>query len=609
MRLIPPPAGRAATLLLGATLLSGMALAPAAARNAELHVEQAPATDSGVNVESFWDAYGTGSAPRARQALEDLKAANPEWTPGRELTAALERLEQRHTLMQAAEAGDHATVLEQYRGAPALQRQGCKDLQLLWEVAEARGRTGQREASRADYQRILSDCGNTRKRVATLHFAADTLGRETATRLARQRLEQDIDEEERRALKQAIREIRGSGLPKQFAGAEDPLATDKEERFAAEIREQRSRELANLMGFYLLRTDRADGAERWFRRSNQWGPNATATEGLARVALERGKPGRAERISRDWRHRFERTRAVHDEAVNALLGAEERHPLDPGQTQRIERMAREDGRADWLTRLGWYHLEQGAAPAAARTFGAAVEQEPTPERIEGLASAYQRLGERQRIRTLEERYGDRDPAYAEVLRPFLEIPSTAASEAGTYLEEGRPRRCIDRIRRAKGEGDSSVDLWLVGGWCYKAAGEPDRAAYHFEEAHARADDPETREEATLGQAMVMDARGDSRAALRMVRNRGMNEDPGPELRSWLHETEMRTAFEAGDYHRVVYLSEEGPETRAIRSLRAWALYKIGKRHEAHALFRELDDEESTRESREGLRVTRNAIGR
>lgn len=269
--------------------------------------------------------------------------------------------------------------------------------------------------------------------------------------------------------------------------------------------------------------------------------------------------------------------------------------------------------------LGWHHYAAGRFEEAQRWFDEALRFEERLDAVEGAILALKARGERrQALAEAKARSGDDRLACI-----ALGIAAEDLSE-GRLEHAGEVEALALRLR--------SADAAQVVGWHYIDAGRPETARDWF----ARSVEWRPTEAGAMGLVVAADRMGDRNAAraaasrwgplfaevaaygASMERRRvpvpmvhparAVVETPAgppmpllPDPAARLLE-EALAAYEAKDYARALERLDArrvlAGESRDLAMLRGWALHNSGASREAWRLFRALDAEQSTRETRE-----------
>ncbi|MFD0390283.1 hypothetical protein ACFQ4K_24740 [Tistrella bauzanensis] len=141
-------------------------------------------------------------------------------------------------------------------------------------------------------------------------------------------------------------------------------------------------------------------------------------------------------------------------------------------------------------------------------------------------------------------------------------------------------------------------------WCLMGLGRPVEAQYAF--AQARAGGGEQAADAVYGEILALMQSGLTTEAARLIETQPLSAERRTDIEAELLAARAQDAYDAEDYTLAMRLLDSrrqiAPERRDLALMRAWSLYHTSKGSAARALFQRLDNELSTPESREGLRV-------
>lgn len=564
--------------------------------------------DHGVDATPIWKALEQKDPALARQRLNELRDKYPGKTIDPKAIKAIEAAEREASFVSALSAGGKQDIVAAAKEAGYLDN--CTRIDYRWQVADSLMKAGDKAGAREIQRDTLSDCDSLEYRLATLEKLHASHGltvmREEAKAL---KARPDLSASDRAAIDKLLEKYANTGsssnLAARVGAAEKPLPASVIREFEAEIERGRSRVNANVLGWYHYRMGDLDSAEKWFTRSNGWKENSNAIEGLARIEIARGNPAGAERIARPWIGEWENVRAVHREAILAGLNSGR---IDQAGLDTAKVMAQTD--EEVRLALGWFYLNDGRYAAAEDIFYRAVQTNPTPELVEALGVSYQRLGERRELERLYDRYAPRDEEYKKRLDPLLGPGGGALNAAMEAYEAGDYQGCLGHLYRAMNNGAGNMSsAWALSGWCHKSMGDYSRADEHFVTAMTKAESESDRKDPALGRVLIEAERGSLDEALRMARAYGVDEKHLDDLRTRKQVQVATDAYNNKDYVTAYAELNKAPSSREIDLMRAWSLFHLGKRQEAHDIFQRLDATESTPDTREGLKVTRNSIFR
>jgi tetratricopeptide (TPR) repeat protein len=161
---------------------------------------------------------------------------------------------------------------------------------------------------------------------------------------------------------------------------------------------------------------------------------------------------------------------------------------------------------------------------------------------------------------------------------------------------------------ASGTGaDLSPRAALSTGWCLVNAKRPSEAALAFDRAMAAGG--KTAEDAAYGKSIAKLQTNDPQAAARALEQGGVRGGRRQEVGVVALEQRVYKAYDAGDYHAALRLLRErsayAAESRDLTLMRGWSHYQLGQVDEAGRLFKLLDAQMSTKQSRSGLAAVEN----
>lgn len=439
-----------------------------------------------VDVAPLWALYEAGDYGGLRQAIARLQAENGGWQPPADLLALTEASETRSLLQQAAGARDWRKVIEI---AEAFPRQiGCSHVDNMWRLAEARARTGDREAAGDIYADILRSCGDGDQRFATLQKAKDLLGAGPAADLAALEFARGPDGPQRRRVEALIavpkpaaaspqrpREL--TRLYARNAGVDEAVAA------TTAAREARDAAAASKIGWLLFDARRLDEAAEWFATALEWKGGSDAAKGLATVYAAQGNLPALEQLGKRWPAIVGPMLA--DARGTALAAALERNDWRAVLTQTRGAEA-----VPALLTRGWALFQLGRPTEAMLGFQRVLHSDdatPTQrdEGAYGLVRSYLSLDLYQDAERAMERYGV-DPG--KVFEVKGELLAKAASEAFTAEDY---RRVILLLEQRQAVAEPDRGLLMQEAWARYHTGDLRAAKQIFASQHRLLATPET----------------------------------------------------------------------------------------------------------------------
>ncbi|CAD7049925.1 cellulose synthase [Pseudorhizobium endolithicum] len=361
-------------------------------------------------LESMWQLYAEGRYPEVRKAIVERQAAEPAWQPPADLLDRLGIAEARSRLVNASNLKQYQTVIEVGASNPALLN--CTEVDVLWRVAEAFANTERPQRAVDAYSYILANCTDPGERAATVQKAAGTLPYGQVQPLL------------------ALEKSTADG-GREFDAIRDDLAR----RFVSEANEEPALEIAPeyverlrdlaagrgtaadavLLGWYHLRRDNAGEAETWFRRAKEREDSAEASQGLALVLLEGGKPAEAEAVLHRWRESSEDTMATYLAATANLLAADPPPTIEDEVLTRMAQAVIARRYAPSAQQFGWYARAFDQPETAAQWFETALQWAPEDEpSAYGLALTRQQLNDRAGFAEIQQAWAERSARIADL---------------------------------------------------------------------------------------------------------------------------------------------------------------------------------------------------
>jgi len=292
----------------------------------------------------------------------------------------------------------------------------------------------------------------------------------------------------------------------------------------------------------------------------------------------------------------------------------------PQDLARLETIALNQASIDDAKLLGWYHYSRSNFRGAIEWFDRALTMNFDLKALEGYILAMRNGGNVDEAKAIALKYSAEDYSIAKL---FLEIVSTELTD-----DDPSPLPASDlEVFKTVIESNTSALAAQSLGWYLYSQGEHETARDWF----ARSVDWELTEEGLLGLAIAESKLGNRSKVKELAATYGeayptlmaFREKIGPDPRPARTASrsgggggggggggagnklmkEALTAYEAGDYDGALNKLDARRaavgETRDVGVLRGWALHNSGKHKQAYKHFRELDEQRSTKETRQG----------
>lgn len=355
-------------------------------------------------LDRLWQLYAQGQYASVRAAIASRQASEPGWQPPKDLLDRLAVGEARQRLVNASDVKQYATVIRIAADTPSLLT--CGDVDVLWRVAEAFGRTDKPSRAQDAYRYVLTNCASPEERLATVQKAAAVLPNDTLQPLL-ELGRPGPDGGEFRAVREdlARRAVAAAGTDPTLAVA--PATLDVLRRLAES---GGSAADPMLLGWYELRHNDPAQAEHWFSLSHDREDAALSSQGLALALIALKRPADAEAVLYKWRDTSDETRKTYLAAAANLIGQQPPAAIPNDVLARIVAVVGQTRDAATGQQLGWYSRALGQEETAARWFATVLGWKPDDEPSAfGLALADARLGRRDAVLALIRQWGARSP--------------------------------------------------------------------------------------------------------------------------------------------------------------------------------------------------------
>jgi tetratricopeptide (TPR) repeat protein len=333
-----------------------------------------PVTRSDPELERMWQLYADGKYGDVRSAIAARQASEPSWVVPPELLARLDEGEARRRIVNASDAQQWGTVLRVATETPGVLT--CANLDVLWRVAEAFGKTNAPDRAQDVYGYVLNTCTDTGERVATLQKAIQLLDEQRVAVLMKLERPGPDGQGEFAVLRDDLvraRMGRAAQDEKQIVPADD-IATMERLAKAGTTPDD-----ALLLGWYLYRHNEPARALDWFKIALDRNGGAKAAEGYVLTLMSGGRALEAEPVAYQWRDSTPENRKAYLDVVVSLLAADPPPRLDAGILARFSPVVIADKYVSGAQAIGWYAYNTGQLRTAATWFRTAVDWAPDDE--------------------------------------------------------------------------------------------------------------------------------------------------------------------------------------------------------------------------------------
>ncbi|MCU0831376.1 MAG: hypothetical protein MUC58_07675 [Rhizobiaceae bacterium] len=191
-------------------------------------------------------------------------------------------------------------------------------------------------------------------------------------------------------------------------------------------------------------------------------------------------------------------------------------------------------------------------------------------------------------------------------RPAAQSSGAGGGGSGTLARmqaNGDYIGCLTLSAKLIQSGKATAKDYETRGWCLMGANRPTEAEQAFEAARKRSGSSV----AAYGETLANLRNGKTNEAHFNAANANLDPNKRRELDIEVLTQRARAAYGQKDYQSALYALDERrkrtSEPRDLMMLRAWSLYHLGYRNEAHALMKAIDRQLSTADSRRGVAAT------
>ena len=151
-------------------------------------------------------------------------------------------------------------------------------------------------------------------------------------------------------------------------------------------------------------------------------------------------------------------------------------------------------------------------------------------------------------------------------------------------------------------GAASPAAALTLGWCLMKAERPQEAVPAFDRALTGTG--KTREEAAYGKSLAHLRTNLTNSAVDAANSAPMSSQHRNEIGIAVLAQQAQGSYNQGSYGATLAALDQrmahAPETRDLSMMRGWSLYHLGRKDEAERLFQALDQQTSSKDSRQGI---------
>ncbi|MDY8110803.1 hypothetical protein U0C82_16810 [Fulvimarina sp. 2208YS6-2-32] len=414
-----------------------------------LHPQWAPPSDlfaprSTVDEQPVWDLFGAGQYLEARQKIENLQNADPNYRPSTDLLAKLTEGEARAAIQANSDRSNWSGTIAVARDHSNLLV--CEHMDTLWRVGEAFARTDDYANAFDLYRYILVNCEDRGERRATLEKASALLPQKGVDALLALGDTQpdgmnEFDGLQFAKVRSAIAEAISNPIIPDLKI--DPAELNRFQEFA---KGQPDGDDAAIIGWYNYSRGEYQAASEWFEEAFQAGADDKAIEGYILSLRNLDDLDNAEMIALRYRDRSPEFGKIYIEIVaDRINGLEDDETLDRGDLDSFTKVVDDSKSALGAQTLGWYFIARDEITDAGEWFKKSVSWEPSEEGVVGLAVVASREKDNSALSAIKTEYGDRYAALSDFkeYRPVVHqaaVRSTRSDKKRLNVTESKPVR-------------------------------------------------------------------------------------------------------------------------------------------------------------------------
>jgi len=394
---------------------------------------------------ALWDLFAADRLDELRKAIDERRAAQPDWTPSTDLAAKLQRKEMRAKIVAGRQT-------ESWMDVAAIADRGhfeddTSDVAVLWDIADAYARTKRP----ADALRILTSILKTRsdphERIGSIHRAIASLPMADVERLLSLGRTDAAGISEFDAITTDVTRARISAFLHDEPARE--ITAAELARFGDFARTTSDPNQPALIAWYALKRNDAREALEWFKQAIDRGGDATVAHGLALTLQRLGQLREAEEVAYAWREPLPANAILFIDVLADQLTKPGPLAIDETRILRYATITQQTASGEGAQALAWYAYNSCQFNVSLEWFRRAVAWFPKEGSVFGYALTLRRLKRNQEFVEVVNRYDGLFPKVLTLLFPEKTAPSDMTCERrGTDNERSARADKFLRLRAA-----------------------------------------------------------------------------------------------------------------------------------------------------------------
>lgn len=363
-----------------------------------------------IDEQPLWNLLAEKRFEALREEIARIQSHQPAYVPSSDLSTKLVQAEQRQRLVAAGDSQDWHLVIDVASESQDLLT--CREIDVLWRVAEAFSAIGDAPRAADVYRYILAQCENPKERLATVQKASMTLPAASLQELIAMGRRRGSSGEFDPVLLDLIRR----GVGKAAGGDRSELPGDREIKQLEASGRRGHADDAALLGWYAFARKDYAAAKDWFTLATKTPGQTKAIEGLILALRNGGHIEQAETLAYQYREADPLIRKQFIEIVASDITGPSAKALTPERQAHLEAFTMRDSSALGAQSLGWSLYNSGRLEPARGWFERAVSWGGGEDAVVGLIVAMHRTGQRAGAVALVGRYKEQFPAVASLAR-------------------------------------------------------------------------------------------------------------------------------------------------------------------------------------------------
>ena len=408
---------------------------------------------------------------------------------------------------------------------------------------------------------------------------------------------------------------------------------------------------AQALGWYNLGRKDYAAATELFKNAIAWTTDAKGDaklgEGYARALRGAGRLEDAETVAYNWSDDSDTMRGLYIEiAGDKLAKATTSLATNDEALKRFATAVMHDSSANGAQSLGWYSYNMGQMAPAVAWFDKSLAYGASEGAAVGLALTYKKLKDTQAYLRVVETYRERFGKVAGLLQasypasvPNVQRPANMQPPADTEaapVPQHRPKPASaesnalggssgtmaaalskkDYVTCLKiGNALTHADKLTAGdsvtmGWCLMNQGRPQESAAAFDRA-MRSLTGKAHDDAAYGKSLALLQTGATGEAAQAGNQSGLDNGKRNDIGLQVLSQQIDEAYRNEQFSLALDLlnrrSAFAPETRNLTMVRGWTLLKLGNYDAARNLFRLVDQQMSTSETQNAVRIAESRV--